>query len=332
MNQGFDDEKSMYDPDYALSKYEAMVQYYAMMDKYSDIRELGYDSETKSSWKNWAINKSFVLQDWGEYTNQTKVGMAIMKDIIIQDKERKMPEISLYDAYVFEPGNAKNKETAGLKFKKGYEESVIIKGPGSDKTISSFKFDPEEIISDDIRFNIRAYIREVNKQIHGNYADEDRMVIQAHSVGKLFAQFHKWVAPAFHARYQNQYYDENLGWMEGKYTSAYKMINFLRTNTDKIKLSVKEMTKEYMEYENIKRKEGMTDAQWNQILQKNENRIIGLNRTISEVALIFAIMAVSSLVNLLLDDDDDELEEYTDKSLNEFNEKETGNSKRFFNW
>tara|TARA_R110001592_G_scaffold255416_1_gene518986 strand:- start:1138 stop:6888 length:5751 start_codon:yes stop_codon:yes gene_type:complete len=332
MNQGFDDEKSMYDPDYALSKYEAMVQYYAMMDKYSDIRELGYDSETKSSWKNWAINKSFILQDWGEYTNQTKVGMAIMKDIIIQDKERKMPEISLYDAYVFEPGNAKNKETAGIKFKKGYEESVIIKGPGSDKTISSFKFDPEEIISDDIRFNIRAYIREVNKQIHGNYADEDRMVIQAHSVGKLFAQFHKWVAPAFHARYQSQYYDENLGWMEGKYTSAYKMINFLRTNTDKVKLSVKEMTKEYMEYENIKRKEGMTDDQWNQILQKNENRIIGLNRTISEVALIFSIMAVSSLVSLLLDDDDDELEEYTDKSLNEFNEKETVNSKRFFNW
>jgi hypothetical protein len=332
MNQGFEDEKSIYDPKYALSKYEALVQYYAMMDKYADIRELGYDAETKSNWKNWAINKSFILQDYGEYVNQTKVGMAIMKDIIIQDKEGKMPEISLYDAYVFEPNNAKNKETAGIKFKKGYEESVIIKGPGSDKTISSFKFDPEEIITEDIRFNIRAYIREVNKQIHGNYADEDRMVIQANSVGKLFAQFHKWVAPAFHARYQNQYYDENLGWMEGRYTSALKMLNFLRTNTDKIRFNVKDMTKEYMEHENIRRKEGMTDAQWNQILQKNENRVIGLNRTIAEVALIFSIIAVSSLVNLLLDDDDDELEEYIDKSVNEFVEKVSVNSKRFFNW
>ena len=63
---------------------------------------------------------------------------------------------------------------------------------------------------------IRNEIREVNKQIHGNYAYEDRMVLQSSSIGRLIAQFHKWVAPAIRARYQKEYYDENLGWMEGR--------------------------------------------------------------------------------------------------------------------
>jgi len=41
---------------------------------------------------------------------------------------------------------------------------------------------------------IRNYIREVNKQIHGNYAHDDRMVMQSTALGELAAQFHKWVA------------------------------------------------------------------------------------------------------------------------------------------
>ena len=45
-------------------------------------------------------------------------------------------------------------------------------------------------------------IREVNKQIHGNYAKEDRMIIQSNTIGNLAAQFKKWVAPAIRARYQ----------------------------------------------------------------------------------------------------------------------------------
>ena len=33
----------------------------------------------------------------------------------------------------------------------------------------------------------------MNKEIHGNYAWEDRMVIQDVFLGQLVAQFHKWV-------------------------------------------------------------------------------------------------------------------------------------------
>ena len=67
----------------------------------------------------------------------------------------------------------------------------------------------------------------MNKQVHGNYAREDRMVIQNNFLGILIAQFHKWVMPAFRARFQHQYYDQNLGWLEGRYLSFYKFIKYI---------------------------------------------------------------------------------------------------------
>ena len=43
------------------------------------------------------------------------------------------------------------------------------------------------------------------------------MVIQAHTIGQLAAQFHKWIAPAVRARFRAEYFDENLGYLEGRY-------------------------------------------------------------------------------------------------------------------
>ena len=48
--------------------------------------------------------------------------------------------------------------------------------------------------NDDTRYDIRNNIREVNKQIHGNYAYEDRTIMQTMALGRLAMQFHKWVA------------------------------------------------------------------------------------------------------------------------------------------
>ena len=42
-------------------------------------------------------------------------------------------------------------------------------------------------------------------------------LLQSNTIGNLAAQFKKWVAPAIRARYQREYFDQNLGWMEGRY-------------------------------------------------------------------------------------------------------------------
>ena len=321
--------KSAYDAKYAMSKFEAMVSFYGMMDKASDIREMGSDFESKKDWKSWAINASFKLQDWGEYVNQTKIGMAIMKDIIVQDKDGKMPEISLYDAYVFEPSKASNKLTNGLKLKEGYEDLIILKAPGQFKLNEAT--DQSKVYLDDVmRINIRTYIREVNKQVHGNYAEEDRMVLQQYSWGKLLAQFHKWVVPAVNARFQREYYDENLGWMEGRYKSAIKLIWFGMKNLNKVSLDKDKMIKEYMEYQNLD-KSKYTELQWDELMKKNNNRIMGAWRTIAETGLIFSIMAVSGLLNMLLDDDDED-EEYKDLALKEYSDNSGKTFKRSANW
>ena len=56
------------------------------------------------------------------------------------------------------------------------------------------------------------------------------MAIQSHSLGKLVAQFHKWVMPAFRARYQQEYFDQNLGWMEGRYRSSWQIAKYVLKN------------------------------------------------------------------------------------------------------
>ena len=52
------------------------------------------------------------------------------------------------------------------------------------------------------------------------------MVLQSYALGNLITQFKKWVAPALRARYQREYFDQNLGWMEGRYLSWWKFTNY----------------------------------------------------------------------------------------------------------
>jgi len=298
-------KKTMYDPTSPLNKFEALVEFYRMEDSKGDLREASFEFG-ENTFKEKVINGSYILQDKGEHINQTKVGMSILKDIIIQDVNGVMPEISLYDAYVFDPSKAGDVTKRGLRLKEGYEDSVIIKAPGQfkfkDKAGDLIRIDPE------VRYNIRSYIREVNKQIHGNYSDKDRMLIQQYTLGMLFAQFHKWVAPAFHARFQKEYYDENLGWMEGRYISAFRMINYIRKKGVGVARDLGNFKKEYMEFQGEKRGDKMTDGQWEQMEQKFENRLKGAQRTIAEFIFVSLIIVINGLIQSLMDDDDDDEE------------------------
>ena len=150
-------KKSDYDGDKANSKYEAFVDMFRMMDKASDIRQTTDEFDSRSIWsrfKEWG----YVMQDAAEYNVQTKVGMAILMDVTI--KNSKTGEtLSLYDAFQY------NSETHKNELISGYD--TIVSKNGTEKPYD-----------DQFRYDLRNEIREVNKQIHGNYAAEDRMVIQ----------------------------------------------------------------------------------------------------------------------------------------------------------
>mgnify|MGYP000355503786 CR=1 FL=1 len=119
---------------------------------------------------------AYVFQEVGEYNVQSKTGIAItMSDKFKLTHNQTGETLSIYDAFNFD--EQKNE----LTLKPGFE------------------------ISEDYKTKVTTYVYEVNKQIHGNYAHEDRMVIQQHALGQLGAQFHKWVMPAFNARFKERY-------------------------------------------------------------------------------------------------------------------------------
>lgn len=171
---------------------EANSKYEALVDRFRIVRKYQADSG-KVDPMSWA----YMLQEGGEYNVQSKTGIAIL--MTRQITNNKTGEtLSIYDAFDFNPN------TGELKLKDGFE------------------------LSDKERYDLTNYILEVNKQIHGNYAFEDRMVIQEHWLGQLAAQFHKWVYPAYKVRFKGRYNDENLGEVEGRYVTVVNLIKYMR--------------------------------------------------------------------------------------------------------
>ena len=197
-----------YEQDIPISKYESLVDLFRMMDKKSDIREQAGDVQGRKSWFTRMSEWGFVIQDSMEYNVQTKVGTAVLLSWQVK-KKGTTETMSLYDA---------------MEFDRKTGQSTLDKNKW---IVIDYRTGEEREWNDQTRYEIRQYIREVNKQIHGNYAHEDRMMAQAHWLGQLAAQFHKWVVPAYDARFRRSYFDENLGWMEGRYITAWSFIEHL---------------------------------------------------------------------------------------------------------
>ena len=276
-------KKSDYDADKPNSKYEAFVDMFRMMDKATDIRENTSEFDSKSIWsrfKEWG----YVIQDAAEYNVQTKVGMAILMDVTI--KNSKTGEtLSLYDAFQY------NSETHKNELMPGYDTIVSKNGT-------------EQPYTDQFRYDLRNEIREVNKQIHGNYAKEDRMVIQGHTLGNLATQFHKWVAPAIRARFRREYFDQNLGWIEGRYRSFFKFLNHAKNEMVRGNFNINPAKYN----ESFKEAYGFTGDGGN-IDQRAEDKLRGFYRTTGELAIMMSVVVLNSLLAGLLagDDDDEEL-------------------------
>jgi LysM repeat protein len=247
---GADIGPAQYDQYIPGSKYEALVNLFRMMDDKADIREVN-----KGGGKEGPIRRmmswGYMLQDSAEYNVQTKVGMAILMSTKIyksSDPEGSKKAMSLFDAYQY------NQQTGKLELEEGYD------------TVIDYKTKKHKKMSDKSRYDIRQYIREVNIHIHGNYAYEDRMVMQSHTLGQLAAQFHKWIAPALKARYRPEYFDENLGWIQGRYITAWSFMTHIFKNLS----DVQQASKDWRE---LKGETGKTLEQFSEEIAKKETQL-----------------------------------------------------------
>jgi len=181
-------------------------------------------------------------------------------------------ELAIYDAYTFNGDGS-------LTLKEGFDTYITP----TEKEIHW---------TNQKRYDVRNNIREVNKQIHGNYAHEDRMAIQSNALGELAAQFHKWTVPAIKARFRPEYFDENVGWMEGRYLSFLKFMLYSMKNLGEIGNWSRNFTEQY-------KKEDATG-------QKGKMKTIGAYRTMAEIGIMFSTYMITQLLSGLLEDDDDD--------------------------
>ena len=276
------------------NKYEGVNEFWRMMDESQDIRESGRESSgQKSIWERFkAIG--YTLQDGFEYAVQTKIGSAVLFDtqLIAEDGT----SASMYDAAQWDP--VKKEITYDKKWIKYVPNKVtgIAVEIGGPLTQSTKAF-----------ADTRNKIREVNKQTHGNYARIDRTVAQNHFMGQLIFQFHKWFAPALRARFQNQYYDQNLGWMEGRYRSS---LQFLRYSLKQVATGKVKMSEVVSEYKNSVKENNKTDS-GGEISESDmealvQNKVGNINRTVGEASMIILSMMMMSLLDTAWEDDEDD--------------------------
>lgn len=265
------DSESNWKPANYNSKYLAAVEFFRMLDNKEDMREQTRRGEGPKKDFQYYLRKfsdwGFFLQDQGEFNVQSKVGNAILRSSTAFNSKTGESE-GLYDALEF------NSETSELTMKEGFDEIQI------------YNRDKKMPWNDDAKKEIRNYIREVNIQIHGNYAYEDRMVIQSHALGQLAAQFHKWVAPSIKARFRPEYFDENLGWTEGRYLTFWNFMSFAYKN-------IGETGSVFENYKNHHGAEG-------------KRKLQNAYRTMGEIGLVVSTLIIRNILIGLFEDDDDD--------------------------
>lgn len=247
------DKSVQYKDQIPYSKYAAMVAFFRMMDSKADQRESGDVGDMWNKYTSWA----YALQDAGEFNVQSKIGMAILHSTTAVNPATNAT-MSLYDALSFD------RTTGDVKLKDGFTK---IKMYNSEKLMDW---------NADTKYDIRNYIRETNKIIHGNYAYEDRMVMQSHSLGQLAAQFHKWVAPSIKARFRPEYFDENLGWMEGRYLTFWNFLGYAYKNIG----NAMTMGADYKEFHG----------------EKGEQKLQNVHRVMGEIAVIMSTYLIKQML------------------------------------
>jgi hypothetical protein len=109
------------------------------------------------------------------------------------------------------------------------------------------------------------------------------------------------VAPAVRARFGKEYFDENLGWMEGRYKSFWNFMGYFFRNLDKIEMTGKKLKEGFLKDYGYIGDGSQADA-------KAENKLYNMYRTLGELGIIISVMIAKQILESMWSDDDDDSE------------------------
>ena len=132
----------------------------------------------------------------GEFYAQSNTAIAKLRSTMLTNKKTN-ERLSLWEAHEFVNGE--------LKLKDGFE------------------YFPEQ------RRAMSIDIKNMNKMIHGNYSENDKVAMQEQALWQSVMQFKKWMYNFGKSRFGNTYFDETLGdYAEGRYKTAARLISILK--------------------------------------------------------------------------------------------------------
>lgn len=147
----------------------------AVMHYYNVLQEGNGVDEVKTG---KLTDKLYLLTSAGEYMIQSTVAISKMSNTLLKGKDGR--EASFWQAHTLVNGT--------LRIDPNFEDAVA-------KLSSRLVLD----------------IRNINKHISGNYAEDDKVGLQRTYYGRLALQYHKWAYNGFKAHFGRKQYDEGVG-------------------------------------------------------------------------------------------------------------------------
>jgi len=163
----------------------------AMLKKFNwiDQNQIIEDSSTLSK-------VMFMGITGGEFLAQSSTAIAKLDSEMLTNSKTG-EKLSVWDAHEFVNGE--------LKLKDGFE------------------------YSDSSRIKVTVNIKNMNKMIHGNYSENDKVAMQETALGQSAMQFKKWMYNFGKSRWGNTYYDESMqNNVEGRYRTVGNFIALLK--------------------------------------------------------------------------------------------------------
>ena len=163
----------------------------AMLKKFNwiDQNQIIEDSSTLSK-------VMFMGITGGEFLAQSSTAIAKLDSEMLTNSKTG-EKLSVWDAHEFVNGE--------LKLKDGFE------------------------YSDSSRIKVTVNIKNMNKMIHGNYSENDKVAMQETALGQSAMQFKKWMYNFGKSRWGNTYYDESMqNNVEGRYRTVGNFISLLK--------------------------------------------------------------------------------------------------------
>lgn len=260
-----------------------------------------YHAVDKRFMDNNAFRKHFrtgtlhSLNAMGEHAVQSVVMYSILNNIKVQNEQGEFLDKNY-------------KPTSNREDALSLDEAISFDESGEFKVDPRvFKTEKTSGISHDDLFKVSRIIRRVNRDLYGNYDQQNKSQIRRHAVGALFMQMRGWLVPSLQKRYrgigtalkdpsklnmdQVTYSFETGNFEEGQYVTAIRFLNSIKKEL--LFLKVQSIGKNW---------ERLTDQEKGNVRK-------------TSIELAVAIMALSMAMGLGNDEDDPVFATYLSRRL-----------------